>query len=128
MSTYQRPMLGHKLAPIGVDLGDGRLIALDAELTLPEVVPIREVRQYDTEYLGRAENARIFEGYVVADIHFKNGFQLLSHRTGLYSLAPDWGMGSDWELFEEKNLAVMVKGELRGLTLDDRDIYPWGAW
>lgn len=115
----------HRLAPIGVDLGDGRLIALDAELILPDVIPARWVTKYDTEYIGRAENIRLRDGFLVADVHFKGND--LWHP-GRYSLAPDWGMTSDWEIFEEKNLAVMVKGELRGLTLVTPEEYPWGTW
>ena len=117
----------HRLAPIGVDLGDGRLIALDADLTLPDVIPAREVFDHSSDYIGRAENIRVVNGNIIGDIHFKEGYWSLGTHSGRHSLAPDWGY-ADWEHFDEKCLSVMVKGELRGLTLVEPEYYPWGAW
>lgn len=103
---------------MGTRVEDGRMIALDAELTLPDVFPARIFDGYVQTYVGRGENPRLEEGYLVADFTLEETVDALLDAE-LHTIGADFWR-DDWEHFEDDRLghvAVLVKAELRGVTI-----------
>lgn len=113
-----------KLAPLGVRGSDGRLIALDADLVLPEVFPVRVFDGYERSIGGRGERARMEDGFLVADFHLKGTAAELI-EAGTHTLSPVIH-NDDWEVFEEAETAVLVKGELFYAAVTSASNALWG--
>lgn len=117
-------MKTYKLIPIGVRSADGRLIAIDADLRLPDVFPVRTDDGYGMSLDGYGERPRIENGYLVADFTLKGAAAELMAR-GDHFLSPSF-TDFDHEIFEETETAVMIKGELRGVVVMSNEFNPWG--
>lgn len=116
-------MKTYKLIPIGVRSRDGRLVALDAALSLPEVFPVRSFDGYEMSLDGYGQNPRLVDGWLVADFALK-GIAAELVEAGTHHLSPAFH-GTDWEIFEETDTAVMVKGDLTGVVVTPNSENAW---